>query len=75
MPPHTLSAPAHLRNIRVELNSRIVSVPVSGDVFAYWHEQFVRQNPTSAQRQRFRTLMNLVRAAYLKGHEDGQNRL
>lgn len=59
------------RHIRLEINSRIVSVPVPDDVYAYWHEQFVRTNPTPAQRQRYTTLLNLLRAAYGKGQKDG----
>jgi hypothetical protein len=71
----SFSAPTRTHHIRVEINSHIVHVPVSDDVYAYWHEQFVRQNPTPAQKKRFRTLMNLLRAAYAKGHEDGGMKL
>lgn len=68
----SLSAPTRQHYIRVEINNSIVSIPVPDDVYAYWHEQFVRQHPTPAQRKRFTTLMNVVRAAYIKGHRDGE---
>ncbi len=70
MTPHRSIAPPQ-RHIRLEIHSRIVSIPVPDDVYAYWHEQFVRTNPTPAQRKRFTTLMNLLRAAYGKGLNDG----
>ena len=64
--------PTHTQHhIRVEIKSRIISIPVPDDLYAYWHEQFVRQNPTPAQKRRFRTMLNILRAAYAKGHEDG----
>jgi hypothetical protein len=59
------------RHIRLEIDSRIISVPVPDDIYAYWHEQFVRPNPTPTQKKRYTTLMNLLRAAYTKGQKDG----
>jgi hypothetical protein len=68
----SVSVPTRTQHhIRVEINSRIVSIPVPDDLYAYWYEQFVRQNPTPAQKRRFRTMMNILRAAYSKGREDG----
>jgi hypothetical protein len=62
----TFSAgPQH--HIRVEIEGEDVRIPVSGEVFAYWQEQFVRPNPPPQQRKRFSTLMNVVRAAYKEG--------
>jgi len=58
------------KNIRLKLDDQIVQIPVDEDVYAYFSEQFLRQNPTPAQRKRFATVMNVVRAAYLKGKED-----
>ncbi len=57
------------RNIRVEIDGQKVNIPVNADVYAYWHEQFVRPNPTPQQRKRFSTLMNVVRAAYKEGQK------
>jgi hypothetical protein len=68
----SLNALTHQRYICLEINNRIIPIPVPNDVCAYWREQFVRQRPTSAQRQRFTTLMNVLRAAYIKGREDGE---
>jgi hypothetical protein len=55
------------RNIRVEIDGEMIDIPVSAEVYAYWHDQFVRPNPTAQQRKRFSTLMNVVRAAYKEG--------
>jgi hypothetical protein len=49
-----------------------IRIPVSGEVHAYWQQQFVRNNPTPQQRQRFATLMNVVRAAYKQGVADSR---
>ncbi|MGD9656913.1 MAG: hypothetical protein AB7U61_04610 [Methylocystis sp.] len=57
--------------ITFDLDDHKVAVPVDADVKAYFNSQFVRSNPTAEQRRRFSTLMNLLRAAYLKGREDG----
>lgn len=57
--------------IDLTINDQRVSIPVSSDVKTYFKEQFSRPNPTPLQRKRFATLMNIVRAAYLKGLEDG----
>ena len=52
--------------INFDLDSRRVSVPVDAEVKAYFNSQFVRSNPTSQQRKRFSTLMDVLRAAYLQ---------
>ncbi len=62
------------KTIRVNVNGQDVRIPVSDDVYAYWNEQFVRENPTPLQRKRFATFMSVLREAYLKGVEDGKNR-
>ncbi len=60
------------RYLRVEIDGRDVQIPVDDAVYQIWQEQFVRGNPTALQRRRFATFMNVVRAAYKKGHEDGR---
>ena len=57
------------RSIRVEIDGAIVNIPVSAEVYAYWHDQFVRPNPTPQQRKRFTTLINVLRAAYKEGQK------
>jgi hypothetical protein len=52
--------------INFDLDGRKVSVPIDAEVKAYFNSQFVRPNPTPEQRKRFSTVMNLLRAAYLK---------
>lgn len=61
------------RHIRVEIDGETVKIPISEEIYAYWHSQFVRPNPTPQQRKRFTTLMSVVRAAYKEGVNRGQN--
>ena len=61
------------RAIRVEIDGATVEIPVSAEVYAYWHDQFVRPNPTPHQRKRFATLMNVVRAAFKEGQKSKSN--
>lgn len=61
------------KTIRIEIDGVIVRVPVSPEVYAHWHEQFVRPNPTTQQKKRFTTLMNIIRAAYQAGVAEGRS--
>lgn len=58
-------------DIHVRVDSRDVRIPISRELKAYFKEQFVRSSPSRAQRGRWATLMNLLRAAYRKGRNDG----
>ena len=58
--------------IRVNINGLDVHIPADQGVYAYFHEQFSRAQPTELQRKKFATIMNLLRAAYLKGVSDGE---
>jgi hypothetical protein len=58
--------------IRVNIDSRQVAIPVDAAVYAYWNEQFLRKNPTTMQKKRFATFMNVIRAAYLQGVQYGK---
>jgi hypothetical protein len=66
----TLTSEKQKRFIRLNVDGEDVRIPVDNEVYAYWQQQFVRPNPTRQQRQRFATLINVVRAAYEKGRED-----
>lgn len=59
------------KNVRVNIDGNNVNVPVDESVFAYFDEQFLRDNPTQLQRKRFSTIMNVLREAYKKGFSDG----
>ena len=61
-----------MKTIRVNVDGVNVDIPVEEDVYAYFNEQFRRNNPTAIQKRKFTTIKNLLRAAYLKGVEDGQ---
>jgi len=60
------------KSIRLNLDGRIVNVPVDESVYAYFKDQFLRENPTQLQKKRFATIMNVLRAAYVKGISDGK---
>jgi len=52
------------------LDDRKIKITIPCEVKAYFDAQFSRQNPTPAQRKKYSTLMNLMRAAYLQGKKD-----
>ncbi|HSA34151.1 MAG TPA: hypothetical protein P5077_10530 [bacterium] len=58
------------KDIRINFDGSDVKIPVDESVYAYFQQQFFRENPTALQRKRFATVMNVLRAAYLKGRED-----
>lgn len=60
------------KNVRINIDGRDVGIPVDSEIFAYFRAQFLRDNPTPQQRQRFSTIMNVTRAAYQKGYADGK---
>jgi hypothetical protein len=60
-----------MASITVGIDGQNVKIPVPSEVRAYFNEQFVRPNPTPAQRKRYGTLMNLLRAAYKTGKKAG----
>ena len=60
------------KHVRVRIDGKEVQIPVDESVYAYFHEQFLRKTPTPLQEKRFATVMNVLRAAYLKGVQDGK---
>ena len=54
-------------------NDETVSIPVDEAIFTHYQNQFCRGNPSQLQKQRFNTLLNLMRAAYKQGIKDGKN--
>jgi hypothetical protein len=55
---------------KIDINGSQVSIPVDESLFTNYLNQFSRPNPTVQQKQRFLTLMNLIRAAYIQGQKD-----
>ena len=53
--------------INFNIDGERVALKVPEATRAYFREQFVRANPTAAQRNRWTTLNALVRAAYQAG--------
>jgi len=53
--------------IKIFIDDKPVKITVPKEVKAYFVSQFVRSNPTPAQKQKYTTLMSLLRAAYKAG--------
>jgi len=58
------------KNIHVRIDGKPVDIPIDETMFAFFQQQFNRENPTALQRRRFGTLMNIIEAAYKKGFSD-----
>lgn len=59
-----------MKNLSVDIDGKKVSIPVDEEIFAYFMSQFYRDNPSPLQKKKFATVMNLIRAAYIKGKHD-----
>jgi len=57
--------------IDVIIDDKNVRIAVPSELKAYFNSQFTRPNPTPLQRQKYMTLMALMRAAYNQGKADG----
>ncbi|HEX2837320.1 MAG TPA: hypothetical protein VHN77_04235 [Phycisphaerales bacterium] len=53
--------------IRVMVDGKQVSIPVPAETMAYFNAQFSRPKPTSEQKKKYATIMNLLAAAYKAG--------
>lgn len=49
-----------------------IRVEIPAELNAFFKSQFLRANPTPAFKQRYVTLMNLMRAAYKQGLADAK---
>lgn len=54
--------------VELPVDGRIISIPVTPTVKAYFNSQFKTNTPL--RKQRYTTLINLIRAAYKKGLQD-----
>jgi hypothetical protein len=57
--------------IPVYIDGERVKIPVAAEVRAHFKDQFERPNPSALQKRRHATVMQLLRAAYNKGKQDG----
>lgn len=55
---------------KLKVNDKDVSIPIDEALFTHYQEQFYRPSPTLQQRNKFATLLNLMRAAYIQGQKD-----
>ena len=62
------------KGFKLDVNGQNVTVPVDEVLFAHYQNQIWREHPTAKQKKVFATVMSLMRAAYLKGLEDGKNK-
>lgn len=56
--------------VGIKVDDRVVDIHVSPEIWAHYSEQFHRKTPGELQVRRFRTLKNLLRAAYFQGLRD-----
>jgi len=57
---------------RLNVDGKYVFIPVGIATFTHYKEQFLKEKLTQPQKARLSTLKNLMRAAYIKGRQDGQ---
>ncbi len=62
------------KGLKLDVNGENITVPVDDAVFAHYQDQIYRRKPSTKQGMIFRTVRSLMRAAYLKGLEDGKNK-
>lgn len=62
------------KGFKLNVNGADITIPVDEALFAHYQNQFVRKTPTDKQSKIFATLMSLMRAAYLKGCDDGKKK-
>ena len=60
--------------IQINLDGNAARIPIDEAIYAYYKSQFFRDNPTSNQKKRFATLMQLLKAAYLHGRKEGSSK-
>jgi hypothetical protein len=56
----------------LKVDDSIISIPIDEKLMQMYKEQFYKKQSTATQKDRFKTLTNLVRAAYLQGVSDGK---
>jgi hypothetical protein len=62
------------KGFKLTVNDEVISIPVDENVFAHYKDQLWREDPSRKQKDVYATVMNLMRAAYLKGCEDGKKK-
>lgn len=56
-----------MASVEIFIDDKKVRISVPPEVKAYFNAQFVRDKPSKLQRQKYTTLMTLLRAAYRAG--------
>ena len=59
--------------IIITIDDKKVSITVPVEIKAFFDTQFSRPNPTGIQKQKYATIMNLMKAAYLQGKTDAKS--
>ena len=62
------------KSFKLEVNGELITIPIDEKIFAHYKDQLWRENPSRKQKDVFATVLNLMRAAYLKGREDGKSK-
>jgi len=62
------------RELMLHVDGFDLTIPVDEALFASYRNHFARKCTTERHRKAFATLLRLMRAAYLKGYDDGKKR-
>jgi predicted metal-dependent hydrolase len=63
----TIESAGATATINLPVDGQTVKITVPKEVKAHFTNQFVRANPSKLQKQKYTTLMSLLRAAYKAG--------
>ena len=63
----TIESGGGTATITFPVDGQTVTVAVPKEIKAHFRNQFVRANPSPLQKQKYRTLMSLLAAAYKAG--------
>jgi hypothetical protein len=60
------------KTFKLDVDGKNLSIPVEAVTFANYQNQLYRPAPSPKQKKVLATVKSLMRAAYMKGHEDGK---
>ena len=56
--------------LKLRVDGQELKIPVAPETRAYFQKEFVRENPSKLQREKYTTVMKLMVAAYKQGVVD-----
>jgi hypothetical protein len=58
--------------LSLNIDGASLTVPIDQALFRQYRNHFAKKSPTAKHRKELATLLRLMRAAYLKGYQDGK---